>query len=81
MPLPTPEQIAAAQAAISAPWGEPFTAIGYEHCQVGGEAFAVGEMVYRAPSRSAGGPLDMVNQNRGLEFNYRCAEHAHQKGN
>lgn len=79
MPLPTPEEVAANRARLREPWGTPFTAIGYEHCQVGGESLREDTTVYRAPVRSAGGPLDMGNPNRGLEFNYRCATHAHQE--
>jgi len=48
-------------------------------CQVGGEMLIRGSAVYRRANSRGGGPLDQGNPNRGIEWNYRCAYHAHQR--
>jgi hypothetical protein len=79
MPLPTPEEIAANQAKLRRPWGERvILALPGTRCQIGGELLPKDSVAYRQVAASAGGPLDLGNPLRLVEWNYRCPRHARQ---
>lgn len=83
MPLPTPEQVAAAQAAIRRkPDGAQIVEAPHDDLvDVQGQAHKKGTPLWRYPSgRQAGGPMDAYAVAHITEYSYRSLESAARLG-
>jgi hypothetical protein len=81
MPRYTPEEIAAAQAAIKRqPKSATIVDAPYDLVDVTGQAIKKGTPVWRWVSNHPGGPMDAYAVDRLVEYDYRSLESARRLG-